>query len=103
MPDQPGGDGSAQLRFVNPCGPTSPISETGTGVEWPTHLDGLAIGFLGNGKSNVAGFLDHLSSMLASRGAKTACSLAKEGPMADCGEHRYREFQDRCDLVIVGV
>lgn len=23
--------------------------------------------------------------------------------MADCGEHRYREFQDHCDLVVVGV
>lgn len=92
-----------RLQFINPCGPTEPVSGSPVGVEWPIQLAGVKIGFLGNGKSNVAGFLEHLSKMLARQGTETTCSLAKEGPMADAGEHRYREFQELCDMVIVGV
>ena len=91
------------LRFVNPCGPTQPFSGSDKEVLWPTSLKDLRVGFLGNGKSNVAGFLEHVSILLSSKGATTTCFLAKEGPMSDCGEARYQQLQDQCDVVVVGV
>ncbi len=103
MQDQSDNGTPQQLRIVNPCGPTEPIAEALCDIAWPTRLEGLRLGFLGNGKSNVAGFLAALSSLLSGEGAETTCTLHKEGPMADCGEHRYRQFQENCDVVIVGV
>lgn len=89
--------------FVDPCGDVRAFPRTGAPVVWPRDLKGLRVGFLGNGKSNVAGFFARLADLLAERGAPTSCVLAKEGPMADGGEHRYQELADTCDLVIVGV
>ncbi len=103
MSDPSAGGGTGGLRFVNPCGQAAAFGAGGKPAQWPAELDGLKVGFLGNGKSNVAGFLDHLSALLSKQGAVTACSLAKEGPMADAGAHRYQELGDKCDLVIVGV
>lgn len=92
-----------ELRFVNPCGPTEPFSGSDKDVFWPTSLEGLRVGFLGNGKSNVAAFLKQVSLLLSSKGVTTTCFLAKEGPMSDCGEARYQQLQDQCDVVVVGV
>lgn len=92
-----------RLIFVDPCGEVQAISSACDPVRWPLNLAGLKIGFLSNGKSNVAGFFERFSELLAGLGVSTACRLAKEGPMAEGGEHRYSELQKVCDLAVVGV
>lgn len=94
------------MKLVDPTGTVRGRTLTAiaaTGSSWPDALSGLKIGFLSNGKPNIASLFEQLSRFLHTRGAETACSLIKPGPTVPAGPDQISKLAASTELVITGV
>lgn len=91
--------------IIDPRGTIAAIS-TGSQTKtahWPGSLREASVGFLGNGKPNVASFFERLGGALEAQGAKISCSLVKPGPTTPAGEDRIAQLAASSNLVVTGV
>ncbi len=66
-------------------------------------LEGKVVGFIDNAKPNFNFLADDLGELLMTKyGVREVLKHQKRGPAEPAPERVYREFAERCDLVITG-
>jgi hypothetical protein len=93
------------MALVDPTGKVSglTLAESHSDIRWPRMLKGTAVGFLSNGKPNVASLFQRLSEALQAEGAVTIPPIIKPGPTVPAGKERVAELVEATDIVITGV
>jgi len=93
--------------LIDPAGKVGGLAATlvgkQNGVTWPQQPSQARIGFLSNGKPNIASLFRQLSEMLGQEGAVTVCSLIKPGPTVPAGPERIGHLATSTTVVVVGV
>lgn len=95
------------MKLVDPTGIVASTAAQADSLRkqlsWPQDLARVRVGFLSNGKPNIASLFEQLSASLIGRGAVPACSLIKPGPTTPAGKERIEQLADAAGIVITGV